>query len=597
MRRLSVSFGLAAGLLAAGLAVGLGCRPGAGPTTAPAGADGPAGPTPGLPWFVDATPESRIDFQHFNPLEPMEYTQETMGSGVGWIDYDNDGWLDLFCVQDGPVRPDGSAGTLPGNKLYRNNGDGTFTDVTAQVGLERSGYGMGCAVGDYDNDGFDDLVVTYFGGLVLYHNEPDGHGGRHFVDVTAKAGLSDPHFATSCAWGDVDGDGLLDLYVCNYADIDIDHYTPCQDPAVQKRFICPPTVFPLTTHLLFHNNGDGTFSDWSSRSGIASAPPAPGLAVATADLDGDGRLDIYVANDMKPAYLFHNLGGGRFEEVALLHGCALMPNGRFIAGMGISVGDVDGSGRPSLFVSNFQNEPNMLFLNRGDLFFQEWSYPSGLGAPSVPFLAFGNVFCDFNLDGILDVAVANGHVIPNAEELYRQPYTQEAQLFVGDGKARFRDVSRQAGAYFRRKLIGRGLAWADYNNDGLPDLAYAHCGGPLVLLRNATATGNHWVRLELVGDGKKSNRNAVGARVEVEAGGTRQVRFIHGGGSYLSASDQRQLVGLGPAESVERVTVVWPSGGKQEFTNLAAGRWWRLHEGKDEPESVTPRRPAGTGGP
>jgi hypothetical protein len=540
---------------------------------------------------VDATPASGIDFRHFDSATSMHFIQETMGSGVGWIDYDNDGWPDLFCVQDGPVRPDPAAGPPPTSKLYRNNGDGTFTDVTARVGLDRAGYGMGCAVGDFDNDGFDDLVVTYFGGLVLYHNEPDGQGGRHFVDVTARAGLSDPHFATSCAWGDVDGDGLLDLYVCNYVEVDIDHYTPCVNQDLGQRYICPPTVFPTVTHRLFHNEGNGTFSDWSTRSGIAAAPPAPGLGVVTADLDGDGRLDIYVANDMKPAFLFHNLGGGRFEEVGLLRGCALMPNGRFMAGMGVAVGDVDGSGRPSLFVTNFQSEPNMLFLNKGDLFFQEWSYPSGLGAPSVTRLAFGTVFCDFDLNGALDVAVANGHVVRNSEAIYHAPFAQEAQLFVGDGKGRFRDVSRQAGEYFRRRLVGRGLAWADYDNDGLPDLAYSHNGGPLVLLRNATATGNHWVRLELVGDGKKSNRNAVGARVEVEAGGTRQVRFIHGGGSYLSASERRQVIGLGAAESAERVSVVWPSGAKQEFTNLAAGRWWRLHEGQDDPEQVTPRRP------
>jgi hypothetical protein len=551
------------------------------------------GPTPGLPWFIDATAAARIDFTHFDSATPLHAIPETMGSGLGWIDYDNDGWPDLFCVQAGPLRPVEYSGPLPTHKLYRNNGDGTFTDVTEQVGLAKSGYGMGCAVGDYDNDGFDDLVVTYLGGIALFRNEPDpaAPGGRRFADVTARANLHDPHWATSCGWGDVDGDGLLDLYVCNYVEIDLNGYVPCVKPETGERYVCPPTVFAAVTHRLFRNNGDGTFADVSGPSGVTAAAPAGGLGVVLLDLDGDGKTDIYVANDMKPAYLFHNLGGVRFAERGWLSGAALTGHGRLMAGMGIGVGDVDGSGRPSLVVTNFQNEGAVLFLNLGGLRFREWSHPCGIGPASVKRLGFGIDLFDPDLDGNLDAAVANGHVVRNAPSVYKAPYEQEAQLFLGDGKGRFREVSDRAGAYFREKRVGRGLAVADYDNDGRPDLAVSHNAGPVKLLRNATETANRWVRLELVGDGKRSNRNAVGARVEVEAGGRTLVRFVHGGGSYLSASDRRLLIGLGSADRADRVTVTWPSGERQEYRGLEAGRGWRLTQGKDQPEPATPRNP------
>ncbi len=564
-------------------------------------------PTPGLPWFVEVTAAGGIDFKHFDCTTSDHYIMETMGSGVGWIDYNNDGWPDLFFIQDGPVRPSktAEAGQLPTCKLYRNNGDGTFTDVTQEVGLDRIGFGMGCAVGDYDNDGFDDLVVTYIGGVVLYHNEPDGKGGRRFVDVTSRAGLHDPHWATSCAWADIDGDGFLDLYVCNYVEVDFDHYPDCTDPRTKIRSHCSPVAFANVAHQLYHNNGNGTFTDISKSSGVAGVPFAPGLGVLICDLDGDGRPDIYVANDLKPQYLFHNQGGGKFVEKALLSGCGMGGIGNFIAGMGIDSGDIDGSGRPSLSLTNFQNNPHILFRNHGGLRFTDWSFPSGIGGPSIHTLGFGTLFLDADLDGNLDIAVANGHVDSDALPKFGISQAQTPQLFLGDGTGHFKDVSAEAGEYFRELHVGRGLAYADFDNDGLPDLAFSNNMGPAALLRNRTETKNAWLRLELIGGAEpgrasgepgrvsagRSNRNAIGARVEIEAGGKRQVRWIIGGGSYLSASERRMLVGLGASERADRVTVFWPSGRKQEFANLSARRWWRLYEGKDEPEMVAPKPP------
>jgi hypothetical protein len=546
-------------------------------------------PTAGIPWFEDVTAAAGIDFQQFDCATPTHYIHETLGSGVAWIDYDNDGLLDLFCVQDGPIKPGEYKGPLPTNKLYRNLGNGKFQDVTAQVGLDRAGFHLGCAVGDFDNDGYDDLVVTYWGGIVLYHNEPDGHGGRKFVDVTARAKLNNhPHLATSCGWADIDGDGRLDLYVCNYVVLNLRKYPRCYLTKENEEVAtaCQPSVFRATKHNLYRNNGDGTFTDISTSSGIAAVPAAPGLAVVLCDLDNDGKIDIYAANDLKPAYLFHNQGNGKFVEKAMSRGCGVDRNGKELAGMGIAVGDVDGSGQPSLYVTNFQNRPNILFLNRGQLQFRDVTAASGLEAPTLSRLAFGTVMLDADLDGRLDIAVANGHISRAAPHLLHEPYAQRAQFFQGLGRGKFRDVSDLAGPYFRKEFVGRGLACGDFDNDGLPDLAYSHVGGPLVLLRNATSTNNHWLTLELEGDGIKSNRNAIGARVEVVAGGQRQVRWVIGGGSYLSASSRRLYIGLDQADSAEKVLVTWPSGRQQTFSDLAGQTWWRLREGKDRPVRV-----------
>jgi hypothetical protein len=529
-----------------------------------------------------------VSFRHFDPATPLHLIPETMGSGLAWIDYDADGWPDLFCVQAGPLPP--ATDATKTHNLYRNNRDGSFADVTDAAGLNKSGFGVGCAVGDYDNDGFDDLVVTLLGGIQLFHNEPDpaAPGGRRFADATARSGLANPHYGTSCAWGDLDGDGFLDLYVCNYVEVDPAKPVTCKHAEKGVYYQCSPTAFPYASHRLFRNNGNGTFIDVSLQSGIASAPAAPGLGVVILDFDGDGRQDIYVANDMNPAYLFRNLGQLRFEEIAFPSGCALGPGGSRIAGMGVEAADFDGSGRPGLFMTNFQGSPNVLFLNRGKNRFDEMSYPSGLGGPSLARLGFGTCAFDANLDGNLDLAIANGHVQRVAQEVYGVPYAQECQLFLGEGRGKFRDVSAGAGADFLRRRVGRGLARADHDHDGLPDLALSGVGEAAALFRNRSATGHGWVSLELVGDGKVSNRNAFGATVKVEAAGKIQTLFVPGGGSYLSASDRRLLVGLGDATKIDLITVKWPSGKVQDFRNLTVRKHWRIREGQENPEPFIP---------
>ena len=542
------------------------------------------------PSFEDITQSSGIAFRHFDPSTPELNILETMGSGLGWIDYNNDGLQDLFCVQVGPLPSSPNESLRPTNKLYRNNGDKTFTDVSESAGLANVGFGMGCAVGDYDNDGFDDLLVSNWKGVILYHNESDSNDGRRFVDVTAKAGIDNPHWATSCGWGDIDGDGYLDLYVCNYAEVNMANYPRCEHSETKTIFSCPPSMFESVSHRLFRNNGNLSFSDVTETSGIAEASPAPGLGVVLADLDGDGKLDIYVANDMRPAYLFHNQGNGQFIEKALFSGCGLGSSGENIAGMGVDAADIDSSGRQSLFVTNFHFKQNILYRNAGGLLFDYWTHRSGLGRPSIGRLGFGAVFCDVDLDGRLDLAVANGHVERESAKIYGAPYAQNAQLFLGQGAGRFHDGSSSSGPYFRNPRVGRGLAWADFDNDGKPDLAFSHNAGPVALLHNNTNTTNFWLSLELIGDGKSSNRNAIGARVEIETANRKQTRFINGGGSYLSASDRRLLVGMGSAQKADRITVRWPSGNENVFDNVECNRRWRLRESDDSPEAIHPHR-------
>lgn len=541
-------------------------------------------------WFEDVADSAGIGFRHFDPSTPQHLIAETIGSGIAWIDYDSDGWPDLFCVQDGPLPPAPPVATST-HKLYRNNGNGTFADVTEAVGLNSAGYGVGVAVGDYDNDGYDDLVITYLGRLALHHNEPDAlaPGGRRFRDVTGASRLANPNFGTSCAWGDLDGDGRLDLFVCNYVVMDPAKPVVCRDETRKILSACSPNAHPQTTSKLFRNRGDGTFEDLSESSGIASVAPAASLGVAIIDLDGDGKQDLYVANDMNPSYLFRNQGSMKFEECGLPSGVALGPRGARMAGMGISVGDFDGRGRPSLFVTNYQRQPNVLFLNRGPWRFDEVSHTSGLAGPSLSKLGFGACILDANLDGNADLAVANGHVHRHAKEIDFAPYAQESQLFLGDGQGRFRDASMTAGASFLMPRVGRGLCVSDYDNDGLPDLALSGVGEKAALFRNRTTTANGWISLELIGDGVRSNRNAIGAVVTADVAGARRTYYLAGGTSFLSANDRRLLIGTGAAVQLDLITVRWPSGRVDEYKNASARRHWILREGSSVPEPVARR--------
>ena len=475
-------------------------------------------------------------------------------------------------------------------ELFRNNRDGTFSEVSKAVGLDRAGFGQGCAVGDYDNDGFDDLVITYFGAISLFHNVPDpaAPGGRRFEDVTVGSKLENPHWGTSCAWGDLDGDGKLDLYVCNYVVSDPLKPLLCTDGNKAIPVACNPSSFPHVHHKLFQNRGNGQFSDVTQSSGLGSISPEPGLGVAILDLDGDGKPDIYVANDLGHAYFLHNLGGMKFEEIALRTGTALGPGGTRMSGMGVTAADLDGSGRPSLFVTNFQRSPNVAFFNRGNLKFDDASFQSGLGGPSTDRLGFGTCAFDANADGIIDLAVANGHVQRAAREAFGVPYAQAPQLFLGLGSGHFRDGSATAGPNFLQPRVGRGLAVADFNNDGRSDLAMSSLGEPTALFRNRMESGNGWVAIELVGDGQASNRNAIGATVEVEWAGKKCRHFILGGGSYLSSSDRRLNLGLGDATKLDAIRVTWPSQRVQVYRDLPAFTRWRLVESESLPRAFAP---------
>jgi hypothetical protein len=548
--------------------------------------------------FVEVTREAGIDFRHFDGRTPMQYIMDQTGSGLAWLDYDGDGLLDLFLVQGStflPPHPD----PPPTCKLYRNLGGGRFRDVTAEAGVGQVGCGQGVAVGDIDNDGFPDLFITCYGKPnVLYHNVPDGEGGRKFVDITAQAGLADhpdwkahENYSTSAAFLDYDNDGKLDLFVCSYVHINrgVADYPECIDHK-GKRDACPPTSFAGTRCVLYHNNGDGTFTDVSKEAGI-DKPKAKALGVVALDVDDDGKIDIFVANDSCPNFLFHNLGGGKFEEVALLNGCAVNIAGYPQAYMGVDADDLDGDGRPDLFATAFARETNTFFRNLGGARFIDHTHGSGLGPPSWHRLGFGACFLDLDLDGALDIAVVNGHVSPyvdeegNANNTFRQP----TQLFLNNGTGKFREVSRQCGAYFGEMHVGRGLAPGDFDNDGRMDLAISNSGEPAVLLHNRSATPNHWLRLVL--QGTRSNRDAIGAKVTVRVGEHTLVRHRKGGGSYCSAGDPRLLVGLGPATQADQVEVRWPSGLVQRFGPLRADHGYRLVEGELQPQPELGDRP------
>jgi hypothetical protein len=538
--------------------------------------------------FAEVTKSAGIDFRHFDGRTEMQYIMDQTGSGVAWLDYDGDGLMDLFLVQGSTFLPP-HPNPAPTCKLYRNLGGGKFQDVTDAVGLNHVGCGQGVAIGDIDNDGFPDVFITCYGKPnALYRNVPDGKGGRRFVDWTEKAGLAKhpdwelhPNYSTSAAFLDYDNDGRLDLFVCSYVWVDLANYPKCLDKKGMPD-ACPPTTFKPTRCLLYRNNGDGTFTDVTKEAGL-DLPAAKALGVVALDLNGDGRVDLFVANDMMPNFLFLNQGGGKFESIGPVSGCAVNLAGRPQAYMGVDADDLDGDGLPDLFSTAFSRETNTFFRNLGRGRFQDVTHGSGLGPPSWHTLGFGTCFVDVDLDGSLDIVVVNGHVSAHVDDegnpdvTFRQP----AQLYLNDGKGHFQHVSRVAGPYWQEKHVGRGVAWCDYDNDGRVDLAINNSGEAAVLLHNETTTPHHWLRLEL--QGTKSNRDAIGAKVTVSVGGRQLVRHRKGGGSYCSSSDPRIHVGLGSSRSVEQVEVRWPSGLVQRFGSLEGDRGYLLVEGEEKP--------------
>jgi enediyne biosynthesis protein E4 len=514
--------------------------------------------------FTDVAAAAGLVFTHDRGGTPEHQLPETMGSGVAWLDYDNDGWMDLYVVQSGPFPESGSPRAQ--DRLFHNNGDGTFTDVTAKAGLKDTAYGMGVIAADYDNDGYTDLFVTNFGHNVLYHNNGDGT----FTDVTAKAGVAGSGWSTSAAFADFDGDGLLDLFVVRYVDYSVEKNYFCGDVRSGRREYCSPKIYPPVHNLLYHNNGNGTFTDVSQSSGIA-ATLGKGLGVVVADFDDDGKPDIYVANDTTMNFLFHNLGNNKFEDVSVMSGAALNAAGRPYGGMGVNAGDLAGEGRMDIVVANFEAEWNSYYHNLGSAVFEDRSGPSGFGPPAFKFSGFGLNLLDAANAGHLDAFIANGHV-SEAPPMEGVTYAERPFLMWNDGKGHF--VEKGCGDPFRRELVGRGSAVADYDNDGDLDIAVSNSGGPLELLRNDGKHGD-WIGFML--RGRKSNRQGIGARLTLTTDAGKQVRESRAGDSYLSSSDPRIHFGLGGA-APRVLTIRWPSGIVQEVRDLKPGRYQTIEE-------------------
>jgi enediyne biosynthesis protein E4 len=522
--------------------------------------------------FTNTTAAAGITFTHFRGNNGIPINLEIFGPGVCVADFDGDGYPDIYFVNGRDLY---NRGISAQNALYHNNGDGTFTDVTQTAGVPGTGYGLGCVWGDYDNDGFPDLYVTQYGRNVLYHN----NGNGTFTDVTDRAGVAGLEFGTQFHSGatffDYDRDGRLDLYVGGYVAEGPTAPRYCTISGVRSS--CPPTAYKGTAAMLYHNNGDGTFTNVTKAARVYQ-PQGKNLAVGAADYDNDGWPDLFVANDGLNAYLYHNEHNGTFEEVGVQTGMALSSSGNPMAAMCISLGDYDNDGALDLFITDFQQNSDHLWHNDGKGSFDEVSDRAGITIPTRGVLSFGGGFFDYDNDGWLDLFIANGHVYPEVEQVSPDvKFKQLNSLFHNEANGKFVEVSRAAGPGLQTPYVGRGVAFADFDNDGFVDLVVANNGDPPLLLHNSGNNGNHFVNFKLVGH--KSNRDAMGARVRVLAGGISQIREIAGGGSYLSQSDLRAHFGLGKASSAERVEVTWPSGEKQTFREVQADRFYLIDEG------------------
>ena len=522
--------------------------------------------------LTDVTAAAGIQFQHNSGAYQGKLLPETLGSGCAFLDFDADGWQDILLL---------NGMDWPGHKrerstlrLYRNNRNGTFTDVTKSAGLDIEMYGMGVAVGDYNNDGFPDIFITCVGQSRLFHNTGKGT----FVDVTRSSGLfSRQGLSTSALWFDYDRDGLLDLFVCNYVRWSPEHDVFCSLDGTHKSY-CTPEAYRGDTCWLFHNRGNGTFEDVTATSGVFDSS-SKSLGVAMLDYDQDGWPDLFVANDTQPNKLYRNLHNGKFRDVAIEAGLAFSTEGKARAGMGVDVGDFDNSSRPGIAVTNFDNEMIGLYRAAKPGVFDDVAVTAGIGAASKSTLGFGCMFLDVDLDGALDLAVANGHIDETVRNIRGNVgYAQPQQLFLNQGDGKFRDVAAEVGGGFDKPRVGRGLAYADFDRDGDLDILLTTNNGPAVLFRNEQLAGNRSVRFEL--QGSQSNRDAIGASVQVFAGDLRQSRIVHGGSSYLSQSELPLTFGLAKREKVDRLLIQWPSGRTEEYKNLQTQKAYKCLEGK-----------------
>jgi enediyne biosynthesis protein E4 len=527
-----------------------------------------------LPAFSEIPPSaSGISWAHVNGRSAEMYLPETTGAGCGFLDYDNDGWMDIYLVNSGacdfytPPRP-------LRNALYRNNRDGTFTDVTEKAGVVGGGYGQGVAVGDYDGDGFPDLYLTQYGRSILYHNNGDGT----FTDVTAKAGVAAPGWASSAVWFDYDNDGRLDLFVCRFVDFSKEKNKWCGSRETNQRWYCIPRVYDPMPCWLFHNNGDGTFTDVSKESGIAKSL-AKAWGVVACDINNDGWMDLFVANDTIENFLFVNRKG-RFEETGLTAGVGFSAYGRARSGMGVDAADYDQDGWMDLFVANVDNEMYSLYHNNKNETFSDAAIATGIGSTTRLMSGWGLKFFDYDNDGDLDLLLCNGHPDDKIDgRIDGVKYLEPMLLFRGTGRG-LTNVSAQSGPIFSRPIAGRGMALGDFDNDGAVDVLVAVNNGAPTLLRNNAARQNHWLGVNLVG--KKANRDAIGAQVTYQAGDLKRTRTKIGGGSYLSSHDPRIVLGLGKREKVDWLEVKWPmpGGGTERFTDLPVDRYITIVEGQ-----------------
>ena len=520
--------------------------------------------------FRDQAEKLGVTFQHTDGSSGKYYIVETLASGVGLFDYNGDGRLDIYFPNGGPLPP-GAKPREARHALFEQTADGRFVDVTEKAGVSGTNFGIGCNVGDYDLDGDLDLYVTQFGPNVLYRNNGDGT----FTDATATAGVGDARFGAGGAFFDYDGDGNLDLYVSNYCGVEFEKVVPCTNNNVPG--YCAPSQYPAALDVLYRNNGDGTFADVSEASGIRKPTPGRGMGVVTTDLDGDGKPDIFVANDGSENFLFRNKGDGTFEEIGLEAGVAFDINGDEQGSMGVDVGDIDGDGRLDIVVTNYQKQTNALYRRNDDGYYNDASLQSGIAADALPLVSWGTGFFDADNDGALDIFIASGHL---EDQIHRYDqsttYKQRNQLFVGAGDGTFKDHSKLAGSGLLQVDTTRGAAFGDLDNDGDIDIVLCNSRGTASVLINTAKAAGNWFGLELVG---KRDRFAIGARATLHTGTRKQIREVRSGASYVSQNDLRVHFGIGAATSAG-VEILWPGGALEKIESVPIGRYSRVVQGR-----------------